>query len=1417
MHNAFKRAFTTAVAATTIAWSVAASFAFAPVAAAASVSSGDLVKGSLPAVYYIGSDMKRYVFTSDKAYKTWYADFSTVKTISDTDLASVTIGGNVTYKPGVKMVKIQSDPKVYAVAHGGVLRWVATEAAAVALYGSDWNKKIDDISDAFFTNYTVGSQISSASDYTVANEQTMSPSINADKGLSGAGALNITLASDNSAGATVTRNAQGINLLKVNIAGAGTVTGLTFTRQGAGIASDWANVYLYDGDTRLTTGRSVSSTTNQVAFNNLNVAISGTKALTLVGDLLGTGAPTCTTNCATVGNAHSFALVTATDVVAGTTVGGTFPVAGNAFTIAGSVSGSVTTAAGSTSSDPKLGQTGVELANFKLTAGSTEDISVRRLVLTNSGAAQLTNLTNLKISTGGTVVAQNPIISGSTTTFIFAVPYVLGKGITRTFSVMGDIGSGNRADTDTIHFYIDQTYDLYATGNTYGSGVSVTNGFTSALSNAGNNLTVRGGQITFAFNGPSTGDISVGANDATLAKFAITSVNHVEVRDLRMRIAASAAIASSIAYITDCKVKNTDTGSTVTNQVDLSSWTNYDDSTYTTSATGDNIHFGYVFTDRFEIAAGQTMNLALTCDILSTAPSALSAKSLTATIASRVLGDIRNLDSNTDVAVTDIVPASALAGNAQTVRASGLTIGMASSPSSQTVTKGSTVNAAGINFTAGSASDVKVSQIKVRGMMSINASATTFAASEAGVTDTATHYVQDMITSATLWDGSTQIGVAQSPDSSGDMNFTNLNWTVPAGTTKTVMVKVLLSNNLPYGSGTNEILIDLLGDGTSAATTANITAQDKDSNTVNATSTSWSASSYHLQQGATVSAAATMTSNANTIIVTPIASGSLTIQADGDTPVSSIITANTTDNSVTRVKFSSINEGFNVTRLTVQNLTSTASRSVTSVRLFDKNGTLFCSGALDSLSRLRCANDAGLLTVANDNVVTIKVNIDVEGSGTTGANSGDKPKMAVVVPQTTDVNDTYTDDIKVIGTFSGAALVDSDVGAGHLSISDNMTTAKLATGTITLVTGTSLVVGATLAQATSLATARVVTVGTGTYNAGTITIDTLATTNTALNTSNTITATNPDGTTVTFTPTALTVVTGALVTGAVSTATLAAGETLTGGTSGATAIIVVVGSGTYGAGTVTVRAISGTFVAGETVTSSGGGTFTLTSFQLGVIGGITGSVQTIRKTQPTIATVASSTTLVNGLNTIYKFSVTAASNADVSLRQVSLISSFSGSFTQADTVTVYENGSVLDASLYEVTNTAGTTDLDGDDEICTTDCGVVIQFTTERVVAAGTTKTYEVKATVAGATSGESISTYMVADTAPSGADYLTGTIAQIIANAVTASHKLIWSDNSADTHAATAAGTGASGNSSDWTNGYLVKSLPTTSQTLAL
>jgi len=75
------------------------------------------------------------------------------------------------------MVKFTTVNNTYAVTRAGVLRWVKTESAASAIYGANWNTKIDDISDAFYTNYTFGADINNASDYNASAESAAVTSI----------------------------------------------------------------------------------------------------------------------------------------------------------------------------------------------------------------------------------------------------------------------------------------------------------------------------------------------------------------------------------------------------------------------------------------------------------------------------------------------------------------------------------------------------------------------------------------------------------------------------------------------------------------------------------------------------------------------------------------------------------------------------------------------------------------------------------------------------------------------------------------------------------------------------------------------------------------------------------------------------------------------------------------------------------------------------------------------------------------------------------------------------------------------------------------------------------------------------------------------------------------------------------------
>ncbi len=180
-----------------IAMAFAGYFAAVPSASALSsiseISAGDLIRGeTFSAVYYMGEDGMRYVFPNQKTYDTWYSNFDDVKFISDVDLATIQIGGNVTYRPGVMMIKITSDPNVYAVSAGGVLRHVDGEAVASGLYGSSWNTMIHDIPDGFFTNYSIGDPIRLAGEFNKDAQTAAATTIDADKGLLAPAEINVS-------------------------------------------------------------------------------------------------------------------------------------------------------------------------------------------------------------------------------------------------------------------------------------------------------------------------------------------------------------------------------------------------------------------------------------------------------------------------------------------------------------------------------------------------------------------------------------------------------------------------------------------------------------------------------------------------------------------------------------------------------------------------------------------------------------------------------------------------------------------------------------------------------------------------------------------------------------------------------------------------------------------------------------------------------------------------------------------------------------------------------------------------------------------------------------------------------------------------------------------------------------------------
>src|SRR3989338_9996237 len=163
-----------------------------------------------------------------------------------------------------------------------MLHWVNTTGAQAVADDPNFFSKVFCINNNEFSWYSKGS------DYTSVNQVPNYSRVPGATPVPVAGAVSVMLASGNPAAMTVTTNAQRVEMLRMKLMGTGTVQTMTLKRLGAGAVGDIDNVYIYDGATRLTSGKSLSAATGEVTFANLKIDVSGSKDLSVVAELAGT-------------------------------------------------------------------------------------------------------------------------------------------------------------------------------------------------------------------------------------------------------------------------------------------------------------------------------------------------------------------------------------------------------------------------------------------------------------------------------------------------------------------------------------------------------------------------------------------------------------------------------------------------------------------------------------------------------------------------------------------------------------------------------------------------------------------------------------------------------------------------------------------------------------------------------------------------------------------------------------------------------------------------------------------------------------------------------------------------------------------------------------------------------------------------
>ena len=792
-----KRVLTYALVITTMVWSVG--LLATPIAVGAAVT-GDLIKlqcsagagvdDPCRAVYYLGADGKRYVFTNQKAYSTWYANFSGVKVVSSTEMSSYPIGGNVTYRPGVKMVKITTDPKVYAVSANGTLRWVTTEAIAVALYGSNWNTKIDDVADAFFVNYTVGSDVSSSGAYDAAAETSGATSISDDKNLAGGPAvpsgssLAVSLASDTPATGYMIGNTIHNKFTKVNFTASadGDITiDQLVVRRGGTVAADgaFAGIVLLDGSTMIRTEDAKTlSSEHKATFNkDIKIPAGTTKSYYIAANMASSLA-------SYAGQIPSLDLLSVT--LAGGAVSGTLPIVGNYQQLDGTITiGALTVANGGnnpSASTQKIGTTNYIVSGIKLTANSVEDFKVSSIAFKQGGTAGDGDVSNLELLVDDAQVASVASPADGKVTFnLSGSPITIEKGKSKTFDLRLDIGDGS---SRTIRFDLEDETDVQAVGQLYGATVKVSAG-TGATADAepfwtAVVTTIDTGSLRV---GPATLVSTNVANDtdqAVLGKFEFEAKGEPIILT-RFPVGFIVTTSSVETDVTAADLTNVtvydENGVIVAGPTDSAGLDNIDGNTFFVGATStDTVTVAsgvHIYTVKGDVSADWDADDTLYAYIN---PTQLTAK-----------GDV------TGLTVTP-TPASDQQSATMTIKTAKLDVSVSSLPVAQTVVAGTQqwTFANVVMDAANSGEDVKVTTVKVavKGNASANPAETS---------------------NWKIFDGSTNLSVTNDPSSDTALKTTDADsatatftFTTPLiitkGTAKTLSLKGDITNSATNGT-----------------------------------------------------------------------------------------------------------------------------------------------------------------------------------------------------------------------------------------------------------------------------------------------------------------------------------------------------------------------------------------------------------------------------------------------------------------------------------------------------------------------------------------------------------------------------------------------------------------------------------------
>ncbi|MBU2579002.1 peptidoglycan-binding protein, partial [Patescibacteria group bacterium] len=273
--------------------------------------------------------------------------------------------------------------------------------------------------------------------------------------------LTVALASNSPIAGTVVAGQAIADLARFTFTGNNTVTSLKLKRIGVSEDATLSNVYLYDGNTRITDTATVSNGVLTFANASGLFTVNGDKTISVKSDIA-TGS---------TGQTVGVALMAATDIVP--TVSGNFPINGNTMTVATANLATVVvgTVLPSSNTTVNAGTMNYTVFSAPLTIG-VRSINLSNVALKLIGSVTTDALANVKLYINGVQAGTATTIdaNGNVAFDLSAAPVVIQSG-SATLEVRADVVKGSSRN---FSLSLQNVADLVVVDSNYNVNIAAT-------------------------------------------------------------------------------------------------------------------------------------------------------------------------------------------------------------------------------------------------------------------------------------------------------------------------------------------------------------------------------------------------------------------------------------------------------------------------------------------------------------------------------------------------------------------------------------------------------------------------------------------------------------------------------------------------------------------------------------------------------------------------------------------------------------------------------------------------------------------------------------------------------------------------------------------------------------------------------